>query len=76
MVYISKICNLLFYLGDRSSDDLLKVDLDVIDNQQCNKLYEAESKKNTLNKGITNSMMCAGYLEGGHDTCLVSTIII
>jgi len=73
MLYILIKC--IFDLGDRSSDDLLKVDLDVIDNQQCNKLYEAESKTNTLNRGIIDSMVCAGDLEGGHDTCLVIQII-
>lgn len=65
----------IFYLGDRSSDDLLKVDLDVIDNRRCNKLYETESKTNTLNRGIIDSMVCAGVMEGGHDTCLVGEII-
>ncbi|XP_026807478.1 serine protease Hayan-like [Rhopalosiphum maidis] len=56
--------------GDRSSDHLLKVDLDLIDNRQCNKLYEAESKTRTLSRGIIDSMLCAGDLAGGHDTCL------
>lgn len=62
----------IFNLGSSSSENLLKVNLDVINNQQCNKLYEAESKTNTLNKGIVDSMICAGDLAGGHDTCLVS----
>lgn len=65
----------MLHLGSVSSDDLLKVNLDVIDNRRCNKLYEAESKTNTLNRGIINSMICAGDLAGGHDTCLVSEII-
>lgn len=56
--------------GDRSSDHLLKVDLDLINNRQCGKLYEAESKTRTLNRGIIDSMLCAGDLAGGHDTCL------
>lgn len=65
---------ILFNIGDRSSDDLLKVDLDVIENRRCNKLYEAESKTSTLKRGIIDSMICAGDLAGGHDTCLVSYI--
>ncbi|KAL4121868.1 hypothetical protein QTP88_014291 [Uroleucon formosanum] len=56
--------------GDRSSDHLLKVDLNLINNRQCGKLYEAESKTRTLNRGIIDSMLCAGDLAGGHDTCL------
>jgi len=74
---LEKRCKILVYLilGDRSSDHLLKVDLDLINNRQCNKLYEAESKTRTLNRGIIDSMLCAGDLAGGHDTCLVSEII-
>ncbi|XP_029342707.1 serine protease Hayan isoform X2 [Acyrthosiphon pisum] len=56
--------------GERSSDHLLKVDLNLINNQQCGKLYEGESKTRTLNRGIIDSMLCAGDLAGGHDTCL------
>lgn len=65
----------MFNLGDRSSDELLKVDLDLIANQKCSKLYEAESKTKSLNRGIIDSMLCAGDLAGGHDTCLVSEIM-
>jgi hypothetical protein len=76
-IYILKmmLSNSLFNLGDRSSDHLLKVDLDLIDNRQCNKLYEAESKTRTLSRGIIDSMLCAGDLAGGHDTCLVCIIM-
>lgn len=65
----------LFDLGDRSSDHLLKVDLNLINNWQCGKLYEAESKTRTLNRGIIDSMLCAGDLAGGHDTCLVGEMM-
>lgn len=64
-----------YVLGEKSSDHLLKVNLDVIDNPQCNKLYEPESKSKTLNRGIIDSMLCAGVLAGGKDTCLVSEIM-
>ncbi|XP_050546255.1 serine protease Hayan-like [Daktulosphaira vitifoliae] len=56
--------------GSSASDHLLKVNLDIVDNRRCNILYEAESKTNSLSKGIVDSMLCAGDLAGGHDTCL------
>ncbi|VVC36247.1 Serine proteases, trypsin family, serine active site,Peptidase S1, PA clan,Serine proteases, trypsin [Cinara cedri] len=56
--------------GDQSSEDLLKVDINIIDNAKCNQLYESEKKRKTLNRGIIDSMICAGDLAGGHDTCL------
>ena len=56
------------FTGEITSDDLLKVRLDIIDNDQCNKLYGADSK---LRNGITDTMLCAGVLSGKKDTCQV-----
>ncbi|KAJ6640320.1 Serine protease snake [Pseudolycoriella hygida] len=55
----------LEFAGDRS-DELRKVSLNIIDNSQCQQLYE-KSKK--LKDGIVSTQLCAGYLEGGRDTC-------
>ncbi|VVC45550.1 Serine proteases, trypsin family, serine active site,Peptidase S1, PA clan,Serine proteases, trypsin [Cinara cedri] len=41
------------------SPDLLKVVLDIIPTNQCNSSYEIDDE----------SMVCAGYSEGGKDTC-------
>lgn len=49
----------------QTSNDLMKVELDLISNRQCNGLLE-DAK---LDNGIIDSQMCAGVLTGGKDTC-------
>ncbi|CRL05174.1 CLUMA_CG018012, isoform A [Clunio marinus] len=49
----------------RSSNELMKVELNIINNIQCNR-YFTESK---LGRGIINSQVCAGVLSGSKDTC-------
>ncbi|KAL9693281.1 hypothetical protein quinque_012566 [Culex quinquefasciatus] len=51
--------------GDKS-DELLKVSLNVYDNQVCSKGY-ANSRQ--LKKGIQRSQLCVGSVVGGQDTC-------
>uniref|UniRef100_A0A1Q3FLB4 Putative trypsin-like serine protease n=1 Tax=Culex tarsalis TaxID=7177 RepID=A0A1Q3FLB4_CULTA len=51
--------------GDKS-DELLKVSLNVYDNQVCSKGY-ANSRQ--LKKGIMRSQLCVGSVVGGQDTC-------
>ncbi|KAG5895056.1 hypothetical protein JTB14_021023 [Gonioctena quinquepunctata] len=53
------------FAGD-NSDRLMKVTLNIYDNQQCYRTYQ---NNKDLPKGITSTMMCAGELEGGKDTC-------
>ncbi|PNF38946.1 hypothetical protein B7P43_G07030 [Cryptotermes secundus] len=55
--------------AEKKSDVLLKVVLSIIDNRQCNGLYEMDGVTRELKDGIVPSMMCAGELEGGKDTC-------
>lgn len=55
--------------GDRSSDILLKVGLSFIDNRKCATLYRSE-QSSSLQRGIIDSQLCAGELQGGYDTCL------
>lgn len=55
----------LEFAGNRSND-LRKVALNIIDNIHCQQLYE---RSKTLRIGIVRSQLCAGYLEGGKDTC-------
>ncbi|CAG9828621.1 unnamed protein product [Diabrotica balteata] len=54
------------FAGD-SSDTLLKVTLDIYDNQKCMKTFPPNDKE--LPRGIESTMLCAGRLEGGKDTC-------
>ncbi|XP_001658478.3 serine protease snake isoform X1 [Aedes aegypti] len=51
--------------GDRS-DELLKVSLNIYDNQLCSRGY-ANSRQ--LRKGIMVSQLCVGNVGGGRDTC-------
>ncbi|XP_048524458.1 venom protease [Dendroctonus ponderosae] len=54
-----------------NSDKLLKVQLNIYDNSVCAKAYQKEINANQhISKGIVGSMLCAGELEGGRDTCL------
>lgn len=49
-----------------TSDDLMKVNLDVIDGYKCNKFLKGLRR---LSNGILKSQICAGVLSGGKDTC-------
>lgn len=59
----------LMILGGAKSNTLLKVALDIIDNNYCNSFYQ--DIRRILPQGIAKSMMCAGILQGGKDTCQV-----
>jgi hypothetical protein len=69
--YIFLSCFLLF-TAEKNSDTLMKVVLSIIDNKLCNELYETDIGTRELKNGIVPSMMCAGELPGGRDTCQVS----
>lgn len=49
----------------QTSDELMKVELDVIANKDCEKFFEDVK----LGKGIIGSQMCAAVLSGNKDTC-------
>ncbi|KAJ8394701.1 hypothetical protein AAFF_G00043010 [Aldrovandia affinis] len=48
--------------GGQSSDDLMEAQVSLIDRTTCN-------KRSVYNGEITNTMICAGKLEGGVDAC-------
>jgi secreted trypsin-like serine protease len=52
-------------LSGLTSEELMKVELDLINNRECNNLLE-DAK---LDDGIVDSQICAGVLTGGKDTC-------
>ncbi|XP_044742119.1 serine protease snake-like [Chrysoperla carnea] len=54
--------------ADDPSPHLLKVGLDIIDNNQCQQYYQGDDR--ILPRGIVSSMICSGVLSGGKDTCL------
>ncbi|XP_055851412.1 serine protease snake-like isoform X2 [Episyrphus balteatus] len=53
------------FMGSKS-EDLQKVDLNIIDQKVCRKIYNTERR---LPKGLIDGQFCAGYMEGGKDTC-------
>ncbi|XP_046382237.1 serine protease snake-like [Ischnura elegans] len=55
--------------GENPSSSLQKVDLNILDNSVCNESYAVEITLAKLNKGVDESMICAGDLAGGKDTC-------
>lgn len=56
-------------LAEDPSKRLLKVALNIVDNNVCSQTYPADRR--ALPVGIKSSMMCAGELKGGKDTCQV-----
>lgn len=55
------------FTGDKTNK-LMKVSLNVYDNAECSRAYQADKK---LPKGVTKTMLCAGDLSGDKDTCQV-----
>lgn len=53
------------FMGPKS-DELQKVDLNLIDQKMCKDIY---SKERRLPHGIMDGQFCAGNLKGGKDTC-------
>lgn len=51
--------------GEKTSDELMKVELDIINNPQCNNYFD----DGKLDNGIIDTQMCAGVLTGNKDTC-------
>lgn len=48
-----------------TSDELMKVDLDVVNNDNCRQ----QVKSKMIKLGVISSQLCAGVLKGGKDTC-------
>lgn len=56
------------YLAANTNNILLKVELNVFNNDQCSRTYK---QTKYLPDGIKSTMLCAGELKGGKDTCQV-----
>ncbi|XP_034942335.1 serine protease snake [Chelonus insularis] len=57
------------YEADYGSDDLMKVTLDYISPETCQRNYQSEVGSRQMPQGLIPSMLCAGIMEGGKDTC-------
>ena len=76
LVYVEKqrrYLNVKLFLefsGDNSKK-LMKVALNLYDNSECSRSYRNDKN---LPRGISSSMLCAGELSGGRDTCQVRNL--
>lgn len=57
----------MYFSDGDSSPDLLKVILDIIEKNKCEKVW-----KSTYKSGLPDSILCAGSAKSGRDTCSVS----
>uniref|UniRef100_A0A8B9T7C2 Mannan-binding lectin serine protease 1 n=1 Tax=Anas platyrhynchos TaxID=8839 RepID=A0A8B9T7C2_ANAPL len=65
--YVMPVCLPQFDSGMRTLSDILQyVKLPVVLHAECKTSYESRSG----NYSVTENMFCAGYYEGGKDTCL------
>ncbi|CAH0731646.1 unnamed protein product, partial [Brenthis ino] len=57
-------------VASTGSETLMKVDLDIINSEICNRSMRYLIKRKILQFGITENQLCAGdYENGGKDTC-------
>lgn len=59
-------CFFFFFFKGVVSKDLMEVSVDIIDTRVCN-------SRDAYGGLVTNNMLCAGKLEGGKDSCQVSS---
>lgn len=58
------------FSGDRKgSNKLMKVTIDMIDYNECNKTFAADVGGRALKHGVMKYQLCAGVMKGGKDTC-------
>ncbi|XP_046750076.1 serine protease snake-like [Diprion similis] len=55
--------------GEKGSDDLMKVQLTYIAENDCEKTFKVDIGGKQLPDGLISSLICAGELGGGKDTC-------
>ncbi|XP_024942568.1 serine protease snake [Cephus cinctus] len=57
------------YDGSEGSNELMKVQLDYISQEECEKGFRAELGTRQMPSGVIPNLLCAGVMEGGKDTC-------
>ncbi|XP_011641772.1 serine protease snake-like [Pogonomyrmex barbatus] len=57
------------YESNVGSNDLMKVQLNYISEDECKKAYIEDIGTRKLPDGLISSLLCAGIMEGGKDTC-------
>ncbi|XP_011341349.1 serine protease snake isoform X2 [Ooceraea biroi] len=57
------------YESDIGSNELMKVQLNYISEDDCKKSYTDDLGSRQMPQGLISSLLCAGIMEGGKDTC-------
>ncbi|XP_011141714.1 serine protease snake [Harpegnathos saltator] len=57
------------YESNVGSNELMKVQLDYISEDDCKKSYTEDLGSRRLPQGLIPNLLCAGIMEGGKDTC-------
>ncbi|KYN33194.1 Serine protease snake [Trachymyrmex septentrionalis] len=57
------------YESSVGSNELMKVQLNYISEDECKKTYAEDLGTRRLPDGLISSLLCAGIMEGGKDTC-------
>lgn len=60
--------------SNTGSNELMKVQLNYISDDDCKKAYTEDLGTRRLPDGLITSLLCAGIMEGGKDTCQVKKI--
>ncbi|XP_011497272.1 PREDICTED: serine protease snake-like [Ceratosolen solmsi marchali] len=55
--------------NEKGSNELMKVQLNYISKEDCEKAFKLDLGTNQLPSGFIPNMICAGILDGGKDTC-------
>lgn len=59
--------------SNTGSNELIKVQLNYISEDDCKKSYAEDLGSRWMPRGLISSLICAGIMEGGKDTCQVRT---
>lgn len=73
-MFAGKISRFGFAESDIGSNELMKVQLDYISEDDCKKSYTQDLGSRRLPQGLIPNLLCAGIMEGGKDTCQVRII--
>ncbi|KAK2583861.1 hypothetical protein KPH14_001137 [Odynerus spinipes] len=57
------------YNAQSGSNDLMKVQLNYISQEDCEKSYQFDLGGRYMPQGLISNLLCAGVMEGGKDTC-------
>ncbi|CAJ0967523.1 unnamed protein product [Ranitomeya imitator] len=61
--------NIDYYENLPSPETLQNVKVPLIDHQTCDEMYHIDSDGSSSSTIVYNTMICAGYTEGGKDSC-------